>query len=665
MKKRIILMIMLACMWSSSNGQNPRHTIDSLRNELEKIEQDTSRLRIIKQMADSFAYSNFPDSSVSYAFKSLTVARAIGYKEEVNALLQLEIALRHNGNEVKAFSVTLNGLKKAELHKMPNFRAEFLGELGIIYRESGHYDKALQYLRNSKSVYDSIKDIELSLYQQSNIGEVYLLQGLLDSALYYCQPVVEKAKTTWIIFYAQVNLAKIYLEKHNYNIALSYLWPTARYAAFSSHRFAINYLLAQTYQSLNNMDSCIYYARESLQIANESAIYANIIKANVFLSGIYEHRDPQKALAYSQAALKYNDSLYKYSETLSMESFDEFNRQEKQYETKAATVAYQYKLRQYGLLGSIGVLLAIAFFLFYNNRQKQKANRLLEKQKIEIDFQRDKAEKTLLELKATQSQLIQSEKLASLGAVTAGIAHEIQNPLNFVNNFSEVNKELVDEMQTELKAGNTQEAIAISNDIKENEQKINYHGKRADAIVKGMLQHSRQTSGTKEPTDINALCDEYLRLSYHGLRAKDKNFNADFKTDFDESIGKINIVPQEIGRVLLNLYNNAFYAINEKKKTAGEDYKPLVSIETKKINARPDDTVGRDKVEIEVSDNGNGIPQNIVDKIFQPFFTTKPTGQGTGLGLSLSYDIIKAHGGEITVNTREGGGTEFTITLPV
>jgi two-component system NtrC family sensor kinase len=220
-------------------------------------------------------------------------------------------------------------------------------------------------------------------------------------------------------------------------------------------------------------------------------------------------------------------------------------------------------------------------------------------------------------------------------------------------------------MQTELKAGNTQEAIAISNDIKENEQKINYHGKRADAIVKGMLQHSRQTSGTKEPTDINALCDEYLRLSYHGLRAKDKNFNADFKTDFDESIGKINIVPQEIGRVLLNLYNNAFYAINEKKKTAGEDYKPLVSIETKKINARPDDTVGRDKVEIEVSDNGNGIPQNIVDKIFQPFFTTKPTGQGTGLGLSLSYDIIKAHGGEITVNTREGGGTEFTITLPV
>jgi signal transduction histidine kinase len=241
-----------------------------------------------------------------------------------------------------------------------------------------------------------------------------------------------------------------------------------------------------------------------------------------------------------------------------------------------------------------------------------------------------------------------------IGELTAGIAHEIQNPLNFVNNFSEVNGEMVDELQQELRSGNVDEAIAISNDIKENEEKINHHGKRADAIVKGMLQHSRKSLGVKELTDINALCDEYLRLSFHGMRAKDKSFYADFKTDFDESIGKINVVPQDIGRVLLNLYNNAFYAVNEKKKTDDENYQPIVSVQTEKINNR---------VEIKVTDNGNGIPQNVVDKIFQPFFTTKPTGEGTGLGLSLSYDIMKANGGEIKVETKAGEGSEFIVQL--
>jgi len=230
------------------------------------------------------------------------------------------------------------------------------------------------------------------------------------------------------------------------------------------------------------------------------------------------------------------------------------------------------------------------------------------------------------------------------------------NPLNFVNNFSEVNKEIIDEAAAEIEKGNIKEVKIILSDIKDNEEKINHHGKRADSIVKGMLEHSRTSTGIKEPTDINKLADEYLRLAYHGLRAKDKLFNADFKTDFDESIGKIDIVSQDIGRVLLNLYNNAFFATNEKKKTANENYKPQVSVQTKKIN---------NKVEIIISDNGNGIPQNIVDKIFQPFFTTKPTGQGTGLGLSLSYDIVKAHGGELKVETEEGEGAEFIIQLPV
>jgi signal transduction histidine kinase len=246
--------------------------------------------------------------------------------------------------------------------------------------------------------------------------------------------------------------------------------------------------------------------------------------------------------------------------------------------------------------------------------------------------------------------------MASLGELTAGIAHEIQNPLNFVNNFSEVSTELVKEMVQEVDKGNTDEVKAIANDVVQNLEKINHHGQRASDIVKGMLQHSRSSSGTKEPTDINALADEYFRLAYHGLRAKDKTFNATMKTDFDELIGKINIIPQDIGRVVLNLITNAFYAVNEKSKQGIVDYEPTVSVVTKKVNHQ---------VEIRVSDNGNGIPANIVDKIFQPFFTTKPTGQGTGLGLSLSYDIVKAHVGEITVESKEGVGTEFIIQLPI
>ena len=280
-------------------------------------------------------------------------------------------------------------------------------------------------------------------------------------------------------------------------------------------------------------------------------------------------------------------------------------------------------------------------------------NEMLENQVTE---RTSELHQSLQDLKATQKQLIQAEKMASLGELTAGIAHEIQNPLNFVNNFSEVSSELLDEMKIELDKGDVDEAKLIADNVQHNLEKINHHGKRADAIVKGMLQHSRSSSGIKEAIDINALAKEYLNLSYHGLRANDKSFNATIKTDFDESIGNINVIPQDMGRVLLNLYNNAFYAVTEKKKQQPAGYEPNVSVITKKLNS---------KTEIRVKDNGNGIPQKVLDKIFQPFFTTKPTGQGTGLGLSMSYDIVKGHDGEIKVNTEEKVGTEFIISLPI
>ena len=292
-------------------------------------------------------------------------------------------------------------------------------------------------------------------------------------------------------------------------------------------------------------------------------------------------------------------------------------------------------------------------------QQKDKLEIMVTDRTRELSHQKETLQSTLVNLESTQAQLIQSEKMASLGELTAGIAHEIQNPLNFVNNFSEVNTELLQELKTEsLKPKaerNDQLEEEILNNVINNEEKINHHGKRADAIVKGMLLHSRTSAGQKEATDINALADEYLRLSYHGLRAKEKSFNAGFKTDFDPAAGKIDIVSQDIGRVLLNLYNNAFYAVNEKKKHQDAKYEPTVSVVTRKTG---------DKLSISVRDNGDGIPKKILDKIFQPFFTSKPTGEGTGLGLSLSYDIIKAHGGEIKVTSTEGEGAEFKVIIP-
>ena len=303
-----------------------------------------------------------------------------------------------------------------------------------------------------------------------------------------------------------------------------------------------------------------------------------------------------------------------------------------------------------------GLLFATLAFAVHRAQKARVIKAEQEKNRAKELAQAKEIEKAYHELRTTQSQLVQSEKMASLGELTAGIAHEIQNPLNFVNNFADINTELIDELQTELKAGNTPGALSISNNIKDNEQKISHHGKRADSIVKGMLQHSRNSTGKKEPVDINALADEYLRLSYHGLRAKDNSFNAKMTTDFDARIGTIQIVPQDIGRVLLNLYTNAFYAVTEKKARHPEHFEPEVSVSTKKEG---------EKVIITVKDNGNGISQKIMDKIFQPFFTTKPTGQGTGLGLSLSYDIIKAHGGELEVKTKEGEGSEFLVYLPL
>ena len=357
---------------------------------------------------------------------------------------------------------------------------------------------------------------------------------------------------------------------------------------------------------------------------------------------------PDSAYYTLQRSVAFRDSLFNLEKVRQFQSlsFNETLRQQQQLQDlKLAEQRYSSRLRTYALLAGLVVVLGGAFFLYRNNRQKQKANAFLSAQKQEL-------EEALTKLKSTQTQLVQSEKMASLGELTAGIAHEIQNPLNFVNNFSEVNTELIAEMKLELQAGRYEQAIAVAADLEKNLEKIAQHGKRADSIVKGMLLHSRVSSGQKEPTDLNAMLDEYLKLSYHGMRAKDKSFNVTLQTHYDPAVGMVNVIPQEMGRVMLNIYNNALYALNEKSRREGNGYAPTIEVRSKRDGQQ---------IIVEVKDNADGIPDKIREKIFQPFFTTKPTGSGTGLGLSLSYDIIKAHGGKIDVSSTSAQGSTFTI----
>lgn len=341
-----------------------------------------------------------------------------------------------------------------------------------------------------------------------------------------------------------------------------------------------------------------------------------------------------------------NDKTGKNSDIETSNNITAYESRIKELEQENAETALQMK--KYGLLATIILVPAISYLVYSKKAViRRNAIAILEKQQ-----QLDDA---LNHLKQTEEQLRQAERMASLGELTAGIAHEIQNPLNFVNNFAEVNSELIEDIKSELQAGNQNEVQALTDDLRENNEKIAHHGKRADSIVKGMLKHSRTSSGQKEPTDINALAEEYLKLAYHGLRAKDKSFNATINTNFDNSIGAINVVGQDIGRVILNLITNAFYSINERQKQEKTNYAPAINVSTRKEN---------DKIYISVADNGNGVLQSVMDKIFNPFFTTKPSGLGTGLGLSLSYDIIKQHEGNISVESKEGEGAKFTIELP-
>jgi len=643
----IFLLVSSTICYSQSNRT------DSLKNEMDRYtKKDTIRIKKIIDYSRSL-YGTNQDKTILVVKEALELAKELNWeKGRIDILLELAGMLTDQQKFDEAISYSLEALKLSAASGDNEREAKAHFSLSESYRLFDNDSLRNYHAQKFLAIATSMQNKLLMKSALLLVGAYNADHNEWDKADSFFGKALQIAieqnddRTRYLILMIRAGRLENLKE---YSGAISINKQCLLYSQKENnyHNTAyLNAVLSGEYTDMKIRDSAYFYANSGLGLSKKHLLEKELNDAYYALYySHYKFGDYKKALEYR---IIY-DSIY--NKTFSLASGQNAERvrmqiaQEKKdalaktEEIKKDADAKRTKNLQYT---AIGIFLLLAIFLFWNNRQKQKS--------------KTKIEKAYTELKTTQAQLIQSEKMASLGELTAGIAHEIQNPLNFVNNFSEVNNELIDELQTELKAGNTEDALAISNDIKENEQKINHHGKRADAIVKGMLQHSRSSTGVKEPTDINALADEYLRLSYHGLRAKDKEFNATMKTDYDKTIGEINIIPQDIGRVLLNLYNNAFYAVTEKKKQQPESYEPIVSVSSKKMG---------DKVVLTVRDNGNGIPQKVVDKIFQPFFTTKPTGEGTGLGLSLSYDIIKAHGGEIKVNTIEGEFTEFVIQLPM
>jgi signal transduction histidine kinase/tetratricopeptide (TPR) repeat protein len=568
----------------------------------------------------------------------------------------------------KAMEYCLKSINSAEGADCMSCLSRGWSTLAALYNIMGDQTNALLYYQKAIDANKKIGDKQTESNLLNNVGERYRLMGKYDEAIKSYNACLELTKEPYRTELTESNLADVYTRIDSLPLAFKYGFSslvTAKQVDDQEGVAWIYGILSRAYLKKRMADSAIYYAREGLNIAKQTGTIEFMRDNAGALANAYAFKkDFENAYNYNNLYIHYRDSMLN-AEITNKSTVLQYNYNLEKKQAEITALDQQKKVQQNFLISTLIVLLLIfvtAIILLRSNRQKRYANGLLQEQKTQIENQRDQTNKALAELQQTQAQLIQSEKMASLGELTAGIAHEIQNPLNFVNNFSEVSCEMLDEMKAELANGDLQTATEIAEDLKQNLEKINHHGKRADATVRGMLQHSRTNSGQKELTDINKLADEYLRLAFHGLRAKDKSFNADLKTDLDNSIGKVNIIPQDIGRVFLNLFNNAFYTVNEKRKTAGETYKPTVSVSTKLIYSQP----GAPKTAmIEVSDNGNGIPQNIIDKIFQPFFTTKPTGQGTGLGLSLAYDIVKAHGGEIKTETKEGEGTKFIIQLPV
>ena len=638
MKRYIILLLLIGCSSLMAQPLLP----DSLRYAFQQATADSVKFKVSRAIYTFYEETN-RDSALHYASFRYELSKK--YKRRLEeAYTQGQVAYQQI--YLGRFSEALTNLTEAiqiatdsketdtwELTPFPGPGKNRLITLSMLNHMYGHLKlqtgstESLHYFKEGRRI-----GLEAGNDFRVTVGDMvlatnYLLLNQPDSALLYAREGERYSKQGGVnkyLAYIWSVMGDIYRGKGNDSLALYYYHQSLQIGNATGNFTSV----AGTYEKLityytekNQADSVLYYASINLPAIKSLGAVTSFVASEVNLGKAYQQRataysmkgEVDSSNKYLQLALTVKDSLTGEKQRR-LAAFQRLTLDEQvrlQNEEKER-IAAGNKRRLYLLMAGIAVALIIIGRIYRNNRQKQRAYEQLQRQKEETDQQREKADAALVELKSTQSQLIQSEKMASLGELTAGIAHEIQNPLNFVNNFSEVNTELIDEMKEEFIKGNT----------------------RADSIVKGMLQHSRNSSGQKELTDINNLADECLRLSYHGFRAKDHSFNSKTETHFEEGLPHIQVAPQDIGRVLLNLITNSFYSVAQKRKLAGEGYEPKV-------------------------------PDSLKAKIFQPFFTTKPTGEGTGLGLSMSYDIItKGHGGQLVVDTKEGAYAEFSITLP-
>jgi two-component system, NtrC family, sensor kinase len=691
--KKLTLTLFLAL--TSSFGFAQQSKIDSLRNVLHTATHDSIRLRSITNIYQYYEATN-NDSTLFYATKGLSLARKNKQSlYEGRFLVAQAAALRQKGdyaatlkNLLQAFEILQNPASEKNAYGLDNktpaefrlARLDFAHQVyGGLMEETGNTEQAIFHVKESIRIASLTQNYFRISAGLAAIANKYLDADQLDSVEVYAQKSLK--------FGEQINnndkfkiwpfliLAGKNFKSKNDELGRKYLYQALQVA--TEYKGTNRLMLLGVYKTLSSMhqeggvkDSSLYYAKKAYEVGSEPGL----INTKSFRDGgVYE-------VLYKAYLLNNKmDSAFKY-QGLTLTTRDAWNKEK--YKNLAAfqsmllseatrsqalekqQIETQSKIRTYGFLAVLAVLSIVGFFLYRNNRQKQKANTVLQGKNEEINLQKNKVESTLSKLKATQNQLIQSEKLASLGELTAGIAHEIQNPLNFVNNFSELSVDLAKDLNAEIDREiiDKEYVKELMGDLTQNQEKINLHGKRASSIVKGMLEHSRTSTGTRELIDINKLADEYLRLSYHGLRAKDKKFNSDFELIADPNLPKIEVIPQDIGRVLLNIINNAFYAVSQRKDVPHLQYVAHLKLGKVEVLTQRTDS----QVVIKIKDNGTGIPESIKAKIFQPFFTTKPTGQGTGLGLSLAYDIItKGHSGTLEVESVEGEGTTFIIKLPL
>lgn len=665
MRYKLLILATFFCLSAHGQAVSP---VDSLKQLLKASRTaDTTKTLVYEKLALLIMNSD-PAAAMKYGEAGLALAKSIKYPVgQARNINRIGTILRANGSYDEALTRYLDGIKIAESINDDVSIIKAYNSIGILYGEQKDSKKAIEYYKKAKVLSEKTNNQLLTQILFLNIGLDFAELNQLDSALIYTKKSYELAEelnsdNLNVLLY---NLGTIDDRRQRYESALAYYRKSVPLSIAIKDFRILGELyteMALLFNAKKQRDSTVFYAEKGLYYAEETNNLNYISKTSILLSDIYEESDVKKSLQYLKESTAANDSLFTIEKATRLRQI-EFNEQLRKQE-KITTEQRNKTQKRTGILIGLAIgslLLAVVFYR--NNLQKTKNNALLAAKNEDIEHKRQALEASIEKMKKMQNQLIQSEKLASLGELTAGIAHEIQNPLNFVTNFSELNGELLDDLTELLTKENPseddkEEIKELQTELVGNQKKILEHGNRASSIVSGMLEHSRGNTGERREIDINRLCDEYIRLSFHGMRAKDKQFQADFTFDPDPNLTAFTGVGQDIGRVFLNLINNAFYAVNKKRLESDDTYKPHVLISTR--NAE------NNTVEIMVKDNGIGMSEQVRAKIFQPFFTTKPTGEGTGLGLSLTYDIVtKGNGGTIDVSSKEGEGTTFSVKLPV